>query len=126
MHFRTYDHYPTCDTDIIYVPKVCFVCLDDELVDNIQPLKCYSYRLSLCECNMNIHRACLHNWYLHKNECPLCRKHSSLITVRPRSVDYICVFTFLAIKLFYILYYAYITMIVSYLFHIIIRPMYRS
>ena len=83
MHFITYDHYPVLENEIIFVQNICFICLDDNLCDTIHPLKYYNYRLALCECNMYIHHACLREWYLHKNECPLCRQQSSLILDHP-------------------------------------------
>ena len=126
MHFRTYDHYPTWENDPMYLNNVCFICLDDKLIDNIQPLKWYSYRLALCDCNMHIHRTCLHNWHLYKNECPLCRKQSSLLTVKSIATDYVHLFVFLTIKLAYIMYFAYIIIAISHCFNLIIHPMYRS
>ena len=138
MHFITYDHYPIRENEIIYVQNICFICLDDNLCDTIHPLKYYNYRSALCQCNMYIHPTCLREWYLYKNECPLCRQQSSLILDQPivpnsfvalsvwlRAWLGVVFFTFLANKLPQYAYYIYIFIAVTGL-DIIIHPRYYN
>jgi len=122
MYFRTCEHYPTYEPEIIYVPNVCFVCLDDHLYDTLYPLKHFSYRLALCDCNMHVHRTCLHNWYLYKNECPLCRKQSTLVLLKSTFIDKAHVLMFLLIKGLHLVYYLYIIVAMFCGIHIMLYP----
>jgi hypothetical protein len=121
MYFRTCEHYLTYENDMSG-SNVCFVCLDEHLYDNVYPLKYYSYRLALCECNMHIHRTCLHNWHLYKNECPLCRKQSSLILFKSTATDKVYLVLFLLIKGLYLIYHLYIIVAIVCGLHIVLCP----
>ena len=122
MYFRTCEHYLTYENEIIYAPNICFICLDDRLHDKVYPLKCYYYRIALCECNMYIHQTCLHNWHLYKNECPLCRKQSSLMFIKSTIIDKAYVVMFLLIKGMYLEYYLYIIVAMFCGIHIMLFP----
>lgn len=125
MHFRTYDHYPTFDNDLTHLTNICFICLDDQLDDPlhniIQPMKYYTYRLALCDCNMYVHSVCLHKWHLYKNECPLCRKRSSLILFKPSVTENVFVVLFCVFKVMSLAYYLYVAIAIATWLHVIIK-----
>lgn len=67
--------------------KSCFICLEDDLV-NEEPLV-DSKLLRNCGCQFSVHPACWNQWMKGKSDydCPICRKDSMLrIKIPPNPV----------------------------------------
>ena len=52
--------------------NVCFICYEEKLPSlKLKNINCYTKN---CECNIDIHKKCLDEWYNKNSTCPICIK----------------------------------------------------